>query len=357
MSFLLSDYLFELPPELIAQAPLPSRDQSRLLTMSRQTGERTHRQFSDLPSLLQPGDLIVVNNSRVIPARLVGRRVLSAPGAPQELGGKIEFLLLEELEDRVWEGAFHAAAKHKPGVRFKIETPDGQGLYGELIRGASESPSGTVVARFDRDPVTSGGGEIPLPHYIERSPDAGDLDRYQTVYAQVPGSAAAPTAGLHFTPAVREALKARGVEWGEVTLHVGLGTFRPVKVEDIRDHVMHEERFTISAELAHAVESALESGRRVIAVGTTTVRALESAFDPETRRVRSGLQRTRLFLHPGGQGPQLVSGLVTNFHLPGSTLMMLVSSFSSRERVLAAYQEAIQKRYRFFSYGDAMLML
>lgn len=352
---LLSSYQYELPERLIAQHPLQRRDESRLLVLDRSKKKITHAKFRDLPEFLESGNLVVANNTKVLKARLLGNRIagFSKEGSP-ELGGKVEFLMLEELEPLVWEGAFHAAAKHKPGVRFFISTPDGKGLTGELIRGASESKTGTVVARFDRDPVASGAGEIPLPPYVERSPVDQDLDRYQTVYAREEGSAAAPTAGLHFTEELRQQLVQSGILWDEVTLHVGLGTFRPVKASDIREHAMHEERFSISRETAQRIQKQKQAGGRIVAVGTTVVRTLESAFSGKEAPHFSG--RTSLFIYPGYEF-RAVGAMITNFHLPGSTLLMLVCAFGGRDFILKAYREAVRNEYRFFSYGDAMLIL
>jgi S-adenosylmethionine:tRNA ribosyltransferase-isomerase len=346
----LAAYDFELPPELIAQRPVEPRDSSRLLVVHRDTGRLEHRRFTELPEFYGAADLLVANNTRVIPARLLGQRLLEGG----QLGGKVEFLLLEEIEPGLWEGMFHASARHKPGIRFLVPTPDGKGLRGELVRGASGSPHGTVTARFDRDPVASGAGRMPLPPYIERDAESSDDERYQTVYASRPGSAAAPTAGLHFTDRVRAALGERGAAWDEVTLNVGLGTFRPVKAQDIRAHAMHDERYDVSAETARRVTEAKRAGRRVTAVGTTAVRTLESAWDGQG--LRAGAGRTAIFIYPGYEW-KVVDRLLTNFHLPQSTLLMLVCAFAGRELVMAAYQEAVRERYRFFSYGDAMLVL
>lgn len=353
-------YDFELPESLIAQTPAVPRDSSRLLVVDRASGKISHRVFTDLPEYLDAKDLLVANNTRVMKARLLGSRLLETG----ELGGKVEFLMLEELEPLVWEGMFHASAKHKPGLKFMIETPDGQGLRGTLVRGASDSPSGTVVARFDRDPIESGAGLLPLPPYIQRAklsqhPRASqapkDSHDYQTIYAKKQaGSAAAPTAGLHFTPQVMDALKARGAQWAEVTLNVGLGTFRPVKAADVREHVMHEEQYEVSPEAAEEITAAKREGRRVVAVGTTSVRTLESAWNGG---LKPGVGRTSIFIFPGGHEFKVVDRLITNFHLPKSTLLMLVSAFAGRDLILEAYREAVREKYRFFSYGDAMLIL
>lgn len=355
----LKSYQFDLPEELIAQAPVTPRDSSRLLVVHRSTGRLEHRVFRELPAYLNQDDVLVVNNTRVLKARLLGNRIIEQ-GGEEVLGGKVEFLMLEEREPCIWEGAFHASAKYNPGLRFLIPTPDGRGLRGTLIRGASDSAAGTVVARFDRDPVESGAGELPLPKYIQRKPEDSDLSRYQTVYAKTGASAAAPTAGLHFTDRVMEELRAKGATWEEITLNVGLGTFRPVKVEDIRQHVMHEERYEIPADVARRLTDAKRAGGRITAVGTTAVRTLESAWEKD-QGLRAGTGRTQLFIHPdahpGSNRFQVVDRLITNFHLPGSTLLMLVCAFGGRELILSAYEEAVRQRYRFFSYGDAMLIL
>ena len=289
--------------------------------------------------------MVVANNTRVMKARLLGHRVGT--------GGQVEFLMLERRGPRTWEGMFRSTARAQPGLEFEIPFSGGV-LRGRLTRGASESPSGTVEAEFDRDPVEAGAGVLPLPPYVERAAAAEDDESYQTVYGSVPGSAAAPTAGLHFTPEVLAAVRARGVEWHEVTLNVGLGTFRPVKVEDVREHVMHDESYEVPVATAEAVNRARREGRRVVAIGTTAVRTLESAW--RDGEVHPGSGRTALFLHPGGRVPQVVDALLTNFHLPRSTLLMLVCALGGTERVLAAYREAVHERYRFFSYGDAMFI-
>jgi S-adenosylmethionine:tRNA ribosyltransferase-isomerase len=347
MSERLSDYDYHLPEELIAQHPVEPRDSSRLLVIDRRSGTWVHKHFRDLGEYFSKGDLLVANNSRVIKARLLGHRLVEG-----KLGGKIEFFMLEEKSPRVWEGLFHASAKYLAGLEFSVPTPDGKGLRGKLIRGSAESPSGSVVAEFDRDPVAAGAGELPLPKYIKHAPEKDDAESYQTVYSKELGSAAAPTAGLHFTSSLIEQLRAKGVDWAEVTLHVGVGTFRPVKTENIAEHVMHEERFDISSEAAKKVQA---HRGRVTAVGTTSVRTLESAF--KDGEVAAGVGRTSLFIRPGHFEFQVVNRLITNFHLPKSSLLMLVGAFAGRELILEAYQEAVRQKYRFFSYGDAMLIL
>jgi S-adenosylmethionine:tRNA ribosyltransferase-isomerase len=355
--FSINAYDFALPEELIAQQPASPRDSSRLLVVDRARGKWEHRVFTDLPDYLDSRDLLVANNTRVIKARLLGRRLKQEAGI-WVAGGRVEFVMLEEVAPRTWEGLFKASATYVPGLRFEIPTPDGQGLRGTLVRGSKDSPHGTVVAEFDRDPVESGAGELPLPHYIRREPGAQDDSSYQTLYAKRAGSAAAPTAGLHFTDRVMSRLREKGVGWEEVTLDVGLGTFRPVKVSDIRQHAMHDERYEISTEAASHLNAAKQQGRRIVAVGTTSVRTLESAWRAGQGSLKAGPGRTSIFIHPGAAQPfQVVDRLLTNFHLPKSTLLMLVAAFAGRELVLAAYQEAVRENYRFFSYGDAMLVL
>jgi S-adenosylmethionine:tRNA ribosyltransferase-isomerase len=357
----LDAYYYDLPEHLIAQSPRIPRDTSRLLVVHRKEGRWEHRTFKDLPEYLDAEDMIVANNTRVLKARLLGRRLRQEKSTdPWVAGGKVEFVMLEQRAPRVWEGLFHASAKYVPGLRFEIPTPDGLGLRGVLIHGSGESAAGTVVAEFDRDPIESGAGELPLPHYIDRETYSQDDTSYQTVYAKKLGSAAAPTAGLHFTEEVLTSLKARGVSWQEVTLNVGLGTFRPVKENDVRKHVMHEESYEVLPAVAEAINTWKKSGKRIFATGTTTARTLESAWQLEhgNYSIRSGVDRTALFIRPGGERQfQVVDRLLTNFHLPRSTLLMLVSAFAGRELILAAYREAVKEEYRFFSYGDAMLLL
>jgi S-adenosylmethionine:tRNA ribosyltransferase-isomerase len=371
MSEHLSDYDYRLPEELIAQHPAEPRDSSRLLVIHRaQAGKAAyfeHRTFSDLVEYLDEKDLLVANNTKVLKARLLGKRLL--PGGA--LGGKTEFVLLEQLRPRIWEGLFHASAKYLPGLEFECPTPDGAGIRGKLVKGSGDSPSGNVVVEFDRDPVEADAGEIPLPKYIRRdsaAPGASaeknqDENLYQTVYAKELGSAAAPTAGLHFTDRVMRGLREKKVDWAEVTLHVGVGTFRPVKTEDISAHVMHEERYQIASDVAEKITVAKHEGKRIVAVGTTSVRTLEGAWDPRGAAavgasiVRAGSGRTSLFIRPGHHEFKVVDRMITNFHLPKSTLLMLVCTFAGKDIVLRAYEEAVREKYRFFSYGDAMLIL
>lgn len=357
-------YHYDLPQDLIAQKPVEPRDSSRLLLVDRQSGKISHHVFRDLPKLLKEGDLLVANRSRVFRARLLGHRLLEKG----ERGGKIEFFLLHKNDDGTWEGLFKASAHSRKGLKFEIPSRLGESaLKGEIIQGGTgggrgeDSPTGTVIARLSDDPLKPGYGEIPLPPYIERSgPQADDEAHYQTIYASrdaaETGSSAAPTAGLHFTRNLLNELAENKIEWQEILLHVGLGTFRPVKAEDLREHAMHEEDYAISEEAASHINHAKSQGRRVIAVGTTSVRALESSV--ENRKVIPGGRFTQLFLYPGGpKNFQVVDGLITNFHLPCSTLLMLVCAFGGTDLMLEAYRTAVKEKYRFFSYGDAMLIV
>lgn len=371
--FTLSDFQFQLPEELIAQAPVSPRDSSRLMVLNRADQTLSHRRFTDLPEYFAEQDIFVANNTKVMKARLLGNRLRNAASqsSPEALekGGKLEFVLLEEKAPCVWEGLMHASAKYVVGLKMAFPTPDGGELLGEVTRGVADSPSGTVEVTFDRDPLSSGAGELPLPHYIDRATEGTDDEAYQTVYASQLGSAAAPTAGLHFTDRVLAKLRERGARWEEITLHVGLGTFRPVKTDDLSAHVMHEESYEISNEVAHRLNEARRLGKRITAVGTTSVRTLEGAVraHPQgeglTPILPAGRGRTSLFIRPSsgrsGSGFEfvMVDRLLTNFHLPGSTLLMLVSAFAGRDFALRAYEEAIREKYRFFSYGDAMLIL
>lgn len=341
---LTADYDFTLPQELIAQAPLPQRDASRLMVLDRASGTVAHHRFSDLPALATPGDLLVVNRSRVVRARLVGTR--DGSGAPAEV------FLLQPLGDGRYEAMVSPGAKLKPGRRvtfasdFQAEIVALTDRRTRIVQLHTDPPFANVEQAIDAH------GHVPLPPYITRGDDASDAERYQTVYAREPGSVAAPTAGLHFTAALLDALRSRGVGRAEVVLHVGAGTFKPVDVTDPADHVMHEERYSIPVETAAAVIETRRASGRIWAVGTTSVRALESAAQPD-RGVRAGAGETRIFLRPPAR-PQIVDALVTNFHLPRSTLIMLVASFAGYDLTMRAYREAVAERYRFYSYGDAM---
>ena len=337
-----SDFYYDLPPELIAQTPIEKRDGSRLMTLDRRTGETAHRHFYDLPELLRPGDCLILNDSRVLPARLLGQRL---PG-----GGACEVLLLTDRGENVWECLVRPGRKLRTGARMTFG--DGS-LTAEV---AGEAAEGNRLVRFHYEgiflEVLERLGKMPLPPYIKE--ELQDQERYQTVYSKVLGSAAAPTAGLHFTRELLEELAAKGVGIGYVTLHVGLGTFRPVKEEDLEDHPMHSEFCTVPPETAGLINRTKAAGGRVICVGTTSCRTLESwAEEDGHMEPRSGW--TDIYLYPGCRF-KVMDGLVTNFHLPESTLIMLVSAFAGREAVLRAYREAVEERYRFFSFGDAMLI-
>lgn len=357
----IEDFDFELPREQIAQQPLPERDASRLLAVDRTTGSLSHRLFSELPSLLRPGDLLVLNDAKVIPARLLGRKVGT--------GGKVELLLVRPavgLASEMLGGAFQpgssgplewiclgqASKGLRPSTRVELEEgleaevmeALGEGEYRVRLQGGSETSLAALLER---------AGRLPLPPYIERDPTPEDRERYQTVYARSLGSVAAPTAGLHFTPRLFAALASRGVEQVTLTLEVGPGTFLPVREGELERHRMHPERYFIPPAAAQAIRRARAEGRRVVAVGTTVVRTLESAW--EEGEVRPGPGETRLFIKPGHRF-RAFEVLLTNFHLPRSTLLVLVSAFLGLARTRAAYREAVLNGYRFFSYGDAMLI-
>ena len=336
----LSDFMYDLPDERIAQTPVEPRDHSRLMVLHRDTGEIEHKHFYDVIDYLNPGDALVINETRVVPARLIGER---------PTGGACEVLLLKQLAPKRWEALVRPGKKLRPGAEVIfgggrltariVETVEGGGRIVDF------ECEGTMEAALDEL------GEMPLPPYIHEK--LQDRERYQTVYAKQEGSAAAPTAGLHFTPELLERIRAKGIDVVPVLLHVGLGTFRPVKVENIEEHEMHSEYFEVTEDAARRVNAARERGCRVVAVGTTSVRTLESAA--ENGRLVAKKGDTRIFIRPGYEY-QMVDALITNFHLPGSTLMMLVSALYDREKMLEAYQVAVEQQYRFFSFGDAMLI-
>ena len=337
-----SDFYYDLPQELIAQTPIEKRDTSRLMTLNRATGEVGHHHFYELPDFLRPGDCLILNDSRVLPARLLGQRL---PG-----GGACEVLLLTDKGDKTWECLVRPGRKMRTGAKLSFGNGE---LTAEVV---GEVEGGNRLVRFDYEgiflEVLEHLGKMPLPPYIKE--ELQDKERYQTVYSKVLGSAAAPTAGLHFTPELLEKIEACGVGVGYVTLHVGLGTFRPVKEEEITDHEMHSEFCTIPPETAELINRTKKSGGRVICVGTTSCRTLESwAAEDGHMEPKSGW--TNIYIYPGYRF-KVMDGLVTNFHLPESTLIMLVSAFAGREHVLAAYEEAVKERYRFFSFGDAMFI-
>ncbi len=336
-----SDFDYELPEELIAQDPLEDRSSSRLLVLDKETGAVRHDVFRNIKSELRPGDCLVINNTRVIPARLFGTR--------EGTGGAVELLLLKRVTGDVWETLVRPGKKARPGMRIVFSDK----LTAEVTDVVDD---GNRLVRFEYDgifeEILDELGEMPLPPYITHK--LADPERYQTVYAKYKGSAAAPTAGLHFTPELLAEIREMGVEIAEVTLHVGLGTFRPVKVDEVKDHHMHSEFYKIDAETAEKINKAKAAGGRIIAVGTTSCRTLESAAD-ENGMIHAGSDNTEIFIYPGYQF-KAVDALITNFHLPKSTLMMLVSALAGRENIMKAYKEAVDLRYRFFSFGDAMFI-
>ncbi|HIZ07203.1 MAG TPA: tRNA preQ1(34) S-adenosylmethionine ribosyltransferase-isomerase QueA [Candidatus Eubacterium avistercoris] len=342
MDMNVKDFYFDLPKEQIAQDPLEDRSASRLLVLDKETGKYEHKIFKDIIGYLEPGDCLVLNNTKVIPARLFGEK--------EGTQAKIEILLLKRKENDVWETLVKPGKKAKPGTKILF---GGGLLKGEVLEVVEE---GNRLIRFQYDgifeEILDQLGQMPLPPYITHQLE--DKNRYQTVYAKYDGSAAAPTAGLHFTPALLEEIRNKGVDIAEVTLHVGLGTFRPVKVENVTDHHMHSEYFMINEEAAEKINRAKENGKRVICVGTTSCRTIESAAD-EKGRLKACSGWTDIFIYPGYRF-KILDALITNFHLPESTLLMLVSALAGREHILAAYEEAVKQGYRFFSFGDAMFI-
>ena len=341
-----SDFYYDLPPELIAQHPAQKRDESRLLVYHRDSKQVEDRHFYDLPQYLRPGDCLVLNRTRVIPARLIGERI-TEDGTK---GGAMEFLLLKRLSDCRWETLVKPGRRAKTGARFRF----GDELTAEV---EESTPTGGRIVRFTFEgiweEVLERAGSVPLPPYITEQLE--DKERYQTVYAKEEGSAAAPTAGLHFTKELLERIQKMGVSVVEILLHVGLGTFRPVKAENIEDHQMHSEYYEVSEENAAALNACRAAGGRIVCVGTTSCRTLETATD-EAGVVHAQSGWTDIFITPGYRF-KAVDALVTNFHLPESTLLMLVSALSTREAMLSVYRHAVEERYRFFSFGDAMLIL
>ncbi len=365
MNYNTSDFDYDLPQELIAQTPIEPRDASRLLVLHRQTGMMEHRHFHEIGEYLRPGDVLIANQSRVIPARLAGRRA--------ETGGAVEVLLLAERADLgpdYWETLVRPGRRLREGARIVFSDESGaELLHGEILQ---RTDAGGRIVRFWVGEGDAGGGRdesrpyrtvrecidalgrMPLPPYIHET--LQDPERYQTVYARIVGSAAAPTAGLHFTPHLLDELRGQGVQVGFVTLHVGLDTFRPVEVEDFREHKMHSEEIDLDEPTAELIDETRRAGGRVFAVGTTAVRVLESVAALNDGRILPYHGATRLFITPGYRF-QVVDAMITNFHLPRSTLLLLVSAFASKDMIEKAYQEAIRERYRFFSFGDAMLMV
>ena len=337
-----SDFYYDLPEELIAQTPIEKRDESRLMVLNRANQTIEHKTFKDIIDYLEPGDCLVRNNTKVIPARLYGKKAT---------GAKIEFLLLNRIEGDIWECIVRPGHKLKPGTEVEF----GDGILKAKVLDVMEGGTRKVEFKYEGifNEILDKIGLMPLPPYIHES--LKDNDRYQTVYAKYEGSAAAPTAGLHFTPELFEKIKAKGIDVANVTLHVGIGTFRPVKVENVEEHHMHSEHFYIKQEDADKINNAKKNGKRVIAVGTPSCRVLETIAD-ENGMVKPTEGDTQIFIYPGYKY-KCLDGLVTNFHLPESTLIMLVSALAGRDYIMKAYNEAVKERYRFFSFGDAMLIL
>lgn len=337
-----ADFDYYLPEELIAQEPVEPRDASRLLVLHRRSGRLEHRVFRDIIHYLDPRDVLVVNDTRVLPARLFGAR--------QDTGGKVEILLLRRLSPRQWEVLVKPGRRARPGTWLQF----GEGLLEAEVKSTTDSGGRIVQFKYNGvfEEILDKLGHVPLPPYIRR--ELRDEERYQTVYARVEGSAAAPTAGLHFTPELLDAIRKKGTTITAITLHVGLGTFRPVKTEVVEEHRMHAEYYVLEGKAVKAIEAARRAGGRVIAVGTTSTRALE-AVAQRYGKLQPASGWTDIFIYPGYQF-KVVDGLITNFHLPRSTLLMLVSALAGREQILQAYQEAIREKYRFFSFGDAMFI-
>ena len=337
-----SDFYYDLPEELIAQTPIEKRDESRLMVLDRGKQTIEHKTFKDIIDYLEPGDCLVRNNTKVIPARLYGKKAT---------GAKIEFLLLNRIEGDIWECIVRPGHKLKPGTEVEF----GDGILKAKVLDVMEGGTRKVEFKYEGifNEILDKIGLMPLPPYIHES--LKNNDRYQTVYAKYEGSAAAPTAGLHFTPELFEKIKEKGIEVANVTLHVGIGTFRPVKVENVEEHHMHSEHFYIKQEDADKINNAKKNGKRVIAVGTTSCRVLETIAD-ENGMVKPTEGDTQIFIYPGYKY-KCLDGLVTNFHLPESTLIMLVSALAGRDYIMKAYNEAVKEKYRFFSFGDAMLIL
>lgn len=337
-----SDFYFDLPEELIAQDPLEDRSSSRLLVLDKETGETSHHIFKEVINYLNPGDCLVLNNTKVIPARLIGHK--------EDTGAAIEVLLLKRKENDIWETLVKPGKKCKPGTKIVF----GEGLLHATVLETVEDGNRLIQFTYEGifEEILDKLGEMPLPPYITHK--LQDKNRYQTVYAKYEGSAAAPTAGLHFTKELLQQIEEKGIDIAYVTLHVGLGTFRPVKVDNILEHHMHSEFYQVTKKAADKINKAKKEGHRVICVGTTSCRTVESAAD-ENGMVKEGCDNTEIFIYPGYKF-KVLDALITNFHLPESTLVMLVSALAGREHILNAYEEAIREKYRFFSFGDAMLI-
>ena len=337
-----ADFYYELPEELIAQDPLEDRTSSRLLVLDKNTGERKHTIFHEIIDYLNPGDCLVINNTKVIPARLIGER--------EETGGKVEVLLLKRKENNIWETLVKPGKKARPGTRLVF----GGGLLRAEVKEVVDEGNRLIQFEYEGifEEILDKLGQMPLPPYITH--ELKDKNRYQTVYAKYEGSAAAPTAGLHFTEELLEKIEKKGVKIARVTLHVGLGTFRPVKVDDVTKHHMHTEFYQVTEEAADIINSTKRDGGRIICVGTTSCRTIESASD-DLGVVHAGEGDTDIFIYPGYKF-KVLDCLITNFHLPESTLLMLVSALAGKDNIMAAYKEAVDMRYRFFSFGDAMFI-
>lgn len=346
----INDFDYELPQELIAQTPAEKRDFSRLMVVHRDSGEVEHKHFYDILDYLKAGDCLVLNNSKVLPARLYGRK--------EGTGANIEFLLIKRIEGDTWETMVRPGKRLKPGDAVSFSDDK---LFRAVVKDYGED--GTRIVEFEYEGIflerLEELGKMPLPPYIERDNNSEDKDRYQTVYAKNEGSVAAPTAGLHFTPELLEKAKAKGVKLAYVTLHVGIGTFRPVKVENIEEHHMHFEEYFIDEETAKSINDTVKTGGRIVSVGTTSTRTVESAavYDEECGKylVKAGQGSTGIFIYPGYEF-KIIGALITNFHLPKSTLLMLISALYNREDILRVYRIAVEEKYRFFSYGDAMFI-
>ncbi len=346
----INDFDYELPQELIAQTPAEKRDFSRLMVVHRNSGEVEHKHFYDIVDYLKEGDCLVLNNSKVLPARLYGKK--------EGTGANIEFLLIKRIEGDTWETMVRPGKRLKPGDAVSFSDDK---LFRAVIRDYGED--GTRIVRFEYEGIflerLEELGKMPLPPYIERENNSEDKDRYQTVYAKKEGSVAAPTAGLHFTPELLEKARAKGVKLAYVTLHVGIGTFRPVKVENIEEHHMHFEEYFIDEKTARTINDTIKAGGRIVSVGTTSTRTVESAavYDEEAGKylVQEGHGSTGIFIYPGYEF-KIIDSLITNFHLPKSTLLMLISALYTREDILRVYRIAVEEKYRFFSYGDAMFI-
>ena len=338
-----TDFNFDLPEELIAQYPAEHREDSRMLVMGRKSGDCSIHGFKEIVNYFEPGDCLVINDTKVLRARLWGTR--------QGTGGRVQAFVLKQVGGKLWECMLRPGRRLPPGS--VVELAD----FGTFTV-TEKKPDGTFVVRFDVPDVLElmeKAGQIPLPPYITRTPTKEDQERYQTVYADHPGAVAAPTAGLHFTREILAEIEAKGVRIARLTLHVGAGTFKPVSVENIEDHVMHEETYILPAEAAETINATHQSGHRVICTGTTTVRVLETCVIPGTRKVRAGTGNTSIFLYPPYKAI-VPDALLTNFHLPQSTLLMLICTFAEKDKIMAAYKLAVENRMRFFSYGDCMLL-